>query len=151
MVDSSSIERLNNPAVYGTLPHECPVFTKDDDDGLALHLTKQVGSGRGAQVASRLDPKRIKPSTKLLEVVDQAIQDRFEWRLLDDQLLIFNTVVSRVEEAGMKSRKHAVVVQEDQDQEKVFWRYSYLPMLQDRAGNYRMEPDPRPSGRLWLH
>lgn len=53
---------------------------------------------------------KIKPSTKLLDVVAEAIQSNFEWRLLDEQLLVFNTIVSKVDQYGNDQKKSIVII-----------------------------------------
>ena len=110
MTDQPSIKTLRNPAVYGTLPNEYPVFMADEVEALRAYFETQVGCGADHTAVESLRTAGIAPSTKLLDVVDKAIQSNFEWRLLDSQLSVFNTVVSKVEQAQLGGRKFALVV-----------------------------------------
>ena len=52
------------------------------------------------------------PSKKLLDLVDAAVQGNYEWRLLDEQILAFNKVISLVAEARTHARRerHILIV-----------------------------------------
>lgn len=110
MTDHHSIKVLGDPALYGTLPAEYPVFFAKEGSALTHHLETQVGHGVSQNAVEALRTAAIAPSTKLLDVVDKAIQSNFEWRLLDSQLSVFDTVVSKVAEARVTGQKYALVV-----------------------------------------
>ncbi len=110
LTDRRSIALLRNPAVYGTLPMEYPIYTGAESAELTRYFEDQVGHGTRPAAIAALRSAAIAPSTKLLDVVDQAVQGNFEWRLLDSQLSVFNTVVSRVQEARLAGSKYVLIV-----------------------------------------
>ena len=82
---------------FDSAPREYPVFTGLGIERFIEYLRQRVGRGRFVDLKSRLLDGRIEPSTKLLDVVDAAVQSYFEWKLLDEQLLAYNEIVSLVE------------------------------------------------------
>ena len=110
MTEKQSISVLRNPTIYGTLPKEYPVFAAADTIAMRSHLEARIGHGVDPEAIDALRTAAIAPSTKLLDVVDKAIQSHFEWRLLDDQLSVFDTVVSKVEQAQLSGQKFALIV-----------------------------------------
>lgn len=99
MRDKKSVDVLNDPSLFGFLHKEYPVFTIKDEAGFKRHLRARISGGSGETIAYKLINGGIRPSTKLLDVIAEVINHNFEWRLIDEQLLAFNTVVSNVEAA----------------------------------------------------
>lgn len=110
MTEARSLKVLADAAIYGTLPLEYPVFAAADTQKLRDYLAPRVGCGSSPAAIDALRTAAIAPSTKLLDVVDNAIQSNFEWRLLDSQLSVFNTVVTRVQEAQLSGGKYVLIV-----------------------------------------
>jgi DUF2075 family protein len=112
MTEAKSIRILKDPAMFGTLPREYPVFSglAEDRQKFKNYLAEKVGGGEGQQLAEAIIKGGIKPSTKLLDVVAHAVEHNFEWNLLEEQLQVFNTIVSLVEAARQTSEKYVVVV-----------------------------------------
>ncbi|WAH37030.1 DUF2075 domain-containing protein [Alicyclobacillus dauci] len=108
--DKKSIDLLTSPNYFGIIEKEYPIFFKHDADNLTKYLVSRIGHGNSYEVVKAFKDGRVKPSTKLLDMVAQAIDNRFEWCLLDEQLDVFNTVVSKVEQAKDSSTKSIVVV-----------------------------------------
>ncbi len=110
MQDRKSISLLRDPEKFGTLPKEYPLFTRRDIEAFKVFLNSILGDGLDINLTSRVKFGRIIPSTKLLDVVAQVIENNFEWNLLDNQLLVFNTIVSLVEAAKTSNKKFIVLV-----------------------------------------
>lgn len=108
--DRRSIKVLRDPSIYGTLPKEYPVFVASEAGPLRRYFEAEVGHGASEAAIAALRSAAIAPSTKLLDVVDKAITSNFEWRLLDSQLSVFDTVVSRVEQAQLTGQGFVLVV-----------------------------------------
>lgn len=110
LTDTRSIDFLNDPAAFGILPSEYPIFDATNEDKFTRWLEDRLAKGDGTILADKLVHGRIKPSTKLLDVVAQSIQNNFEWRLLDEQQLVFNTIVSKVKTARESTEKSVVII-----------------------------------------
>ncbi|HON88953.1 MAG TPA: DUF2075 domain-containing protein [Spirochaetia bacterium] len=46
----------------------------------------------------------------MLDVLNQSIQSNFEWRLLDEQKIVFNTVIDKVNESIKNNKKSVIIV-----------------------------------------
>ena len=110
LTDSRSIDFLNDSAAFGILPKEYLLFDATSKDRLVEWLEDKLERGNGSLLADKLIYGQIRPSTKLLDVVVQAIKNNFEWRLLDEQQLVFNTIVSKVKAAQKSSEKSVIIV-----------------------------------------
>lgn len=110
MVESRSKKDINSTSIFGTLPKEYPVYTSEEIEEFQNYLLNKLGGNDGEETATIIEEAGIKPSTKLLDVVDQAVQGNEEWTLLDEQLSVFNTITSSVEEAKNSNEKFAVIV-----------------------------------------
>jgi DUF2075 family protein len=110
MTDKRSINLIQEASVYGTLSREYPVYFAKDEEAFVSYLGGKVGFGGDVMAVSDITSAEVAPSTKLLDVVDQAIQGKFEWQLLDSQLAVFNTIVSKVEQAKLSGKKFVIIV-----------------------------------------
>jgi len=108
--DDDSINILKSEEYFDRLPINYPIFTKKDFDNFKIYLEDKLGKGEGEIVSKSIKSGKLCPSTKLLDVVANAIQWNFEWRLLDEQILIFNTIISKVKIALESSGKYVIIV-----------------------------------------
>lgn len=108
--DKKSIAVLNDPSIFGVLHKEYPVFTAGEVSAFQNYLASKVGNGGGKEIADELINGGIEPSTKLLDIVSDVIKKDFEWRLIDEQLTAFATVVSKVESLKDKPGKAILLV-----------------------------------------
>jgi DUF2075 family protein len=109
---ADSLRVLTSTSAFDTAPREFPVFMADDGERFAEFITGRVGHGKVSNARGLILGARIMPSTKLLDHVDRAVQGIHEWRLLDEQLLAFNQVVSTVDSAkqGGTASRHLIVI-----------------------------------------
>ncbi len=77
MTEQRSISLLNKIEHFSTLPREYPIFTKNETDKFRLFLHERLNKGKGKFVSQKQIEGKIKPSTKLLDVVDKAINSNF--------------------------------------------------------------------------
>ncbi|WP_174449380.1 DUF2075 domain-containing protein [Azospirillum baldaniorum] len=110
MKDKRSISLLNSASHFDTAPKEFPIFVAGSERELLAFIRDRLPLGATAENVTELLDGQPCPSSKLLDVLEQSIQDRFEWRLLNEQLLAFNTVVSAVERAREHGEKCLIVV-----------------------------------------
>jgi hypothetical protein len=101
---------LRDPAVFGALPVEYPLFLKHERAALAQWLAARLVPGPGEAVAQRIRHGRALPSPKLLDLVVQTIEGEHEWRLLDVQKTVFFHVRHAVQLARDQGEKKVIVV-----------------------------------------
>jgi uncharacterized protein len=112
VVAGDSLKILTSENVFDTSPREYPIFTERNADEFGSFVKRAVGYGRVSDAHALIVGARIMPSTKLLDLVDAAVQGNHEWQLLDEQILAFNQVVSLVDRAknGEQSFRHLIIV-----------------------------------------
>lgn len=87
----------------------CPLFAADDTEDLAAFVTERVSGGDGADVLARVQESKYRPSRKLLDHTAAMVAGQSEYVLLDEQQVVFNTVLSRVT-AGFRDRNKVVIL-----------------------------------------
>jgi len=86
-----------------------PVFSADDVPALADFLVPRVERGNGIEVLDRVLNGKYRPSKKLMEHVAAVIGGEREFTLLDEQLVVFDKVLSSVA-GGIHDRRKRVVL-----------------------------------------
>jgi len=87
-----------------------PVFTGDQISDLAAHLDERLGGGGGVPVLDNILSGNYHPSKKLLEHTAQMIKGEPTYVLLDEQRVVFNTVIARVAEQHKKTGNSVFIV-----------------------------------------
>jgi len=86
-----------------------PTFTADGVDPLKEYLLGRLSGGHGLPVLDRIQQSRYRPSKKLMDHVAEMIEGQPVYVLLDEQLVVFETVLARAR-AGFGSRRKAVII-----------------------------------------
>jgi DUF2075 family protein len=86
-----------------------PTFTADGVDPLKEYLLGRLSGGRGMPVLDRIQQSKYRPSKKLMDHVAEMIEGQPAYVLLDEQLVVFESVLARAR-AGFGSRRKAVVI-----------------------------------------
>lgn len=89
---------------------ECPLFSANDVDRLSSFLRDRLADGGGRRVLERIEQGKARPSRKLMEHVASTIKERPPWVLLDEQLVVFNKVVSTVRRGLPQGAKKRVIL-----------------------------------------
>ena len=87
-----------------------PVFTSDDVDSLCGHLNNRLEAGQGIDVLRRIEQGKYRPSKKLMEHVGNVLKGKPEYVLLDEQLVIYDRVLTSARKGYHDSRKTMVIV-----------------------------------------
>lgn len=95
---------------HAPLLQVCPVFTGDQIGDLAGHLDERIGGGRGVALMDRILAGRYHPSKKLLDHTAEMIKGEPTYVLLDEQKLVFNSVLARVAEQHDKDGSCVILV-----------------------------------------
>jgi hypothetical protein len=88
----------------------CPIFTADDVPKLKEHLTLRLAKGNGLEVLRRIELSKYRPSKKLMDNVAQVIRGKKEYVLLDDQLIVFDKILSLTKEGFHDKQKTILIV-----------------------------------------
>jgi hypothetical protein len=95
---------------FGGVLRQFPVYTGDDFDQLAEELQGRMGGGDGLTVLSRIEESRYRPSKKLMSHVSGVIKGKREYVLLDEQLVVYDTVLQAARKGFHDKRKTVVIV-----------------------------------------
>jgi len=87
-----------------------PVFTGDQISDLASHLDERLGGGGGVPVLDNILSGRYHPSKKLLDHTARMIKGESTYVLLDEQRVVFNTVIAKVAEQHQKTGNSVFIV-----------------------------------------
>ena len=86
-----------------------PVFAGDDVEDLSAFLVSRLHGGNGADVLERIEQSRYRPSKKLMDHVGNLIKGKPEYVLLDEQLVVYETVLAWARK-GFHDRRPTVIV-----------------------------------------
>lgn len=89
---------------------ECPIFMADDTEKMSTYLKAQMDKGDGLRVLDKINKGKYQPSKKLLDHVGNIIKNKSEYILLDEQLVVYDKVLSLVKEGFDKDKKTVIVV-----------------------------------------
>ena len=87
------------------------MFTADDVMRLSAYLKERVGGGNGQRVLGRLEQSKYRPSRKLMDHVGQMIRGNSEYVLLDEQLVVYDRIVSLTKQSFHDKQKAVVIVE----------------------------------------
>lgn len=110
MTDEKSVAHLRDTSVFGEVPKDYPLFAANDRDAFATWLEARLCHGDGRAASERIATGLPMPSTKLLDVVAQAVEGTFEWRLLDEQRSVFSAIRASVESARQRADQKTVII-----------------------------------------
>ncbi len=95
-------EPLTDP-VYGESISDAPIYFKDDYEKLAQFLRDHVGRGRGMDIMYDIESGNIRPSKQLMDHVVGLFRGNREFRLIDEQKVIYEMALERGLNAGRKT------------------------------------------------
>ena len=86
-----------------------PLFTGDDVDTLKEFLINKLEEGEGIEVLNRIENSKYRPSKKLMDHVGNIIRNNSEYILLDEQLIVYDKVLSCAKR-GFHDKQKAVII-----------------------------------------
>jgi hypothetical protein len=89
---------------------DCPIFTADESDSIIAYLKERLDEGEGETVLKRIEGSEYRPSKKLMEHVSKMIKEKSEYVLLDDQLVVYDKILTLVKNSFHDKDKHVVIV-----------------------------------------
>ncbi|HEX8435854.1 DNA/RNA helicase domain-containing protein [Archangium sp.] len=106
----ATLSLLRDPLLFGPSTRDVPLFARAEATRLQEYLRGCVGAGDGEALAEAVRKGKARPSEKLMDLLVQAVEGSFEWRLVDEQLVAFNSIIAKVEEAQRTGNKAVLAI-----------------------------------------
>ena len=87
-----------------------PLFTADDVDKLRDYLLDGLSAGEGLDVLKRVEESKYRPSKKLMDYVGNIIKGKSEYILLDEQLIVYDKVLSCAKKGFQDKQKTVLII-----------------------------------------
>jgi DUF2075 family protein len=87
-----------------------PLFTGDQSDALAAYLNARLSEGEGDTVMAKVLESRYRPSKKLLDHTAEMVAGQQEFILLDEQFVVFESVLAAAREGFRSTHKRVMLV-----------------------------------------
>jgi len=102
-----------------------PIYTADDTNDLTSYLSNKLHQGMGMEILAEIENSKYRPSKKLLKQVSGVIKDKLrgelrilgqhkvsgDYILLDEQLVVYDKVMSLIKKGEIDKQKYAIIVQ----------------------------------------
>jgi hypothetical protein len=110
-----SLQRLYGTAFFSQKDLDAylatnPVFTGDQSPSLASYLNERLSDGGGDVVMAKVLESRYRPSQKLLEHTAAMVAGQQEFILLDEQYVVFESVLAAAREGFGATHKSVMLV-----------------------------------------
>jgi DUF2075 family protein len=89
---------------------EFPLFTADDVKKLQEYLYGKLNAGEGTEVLRLIEESTYRPSKKLMDHVGNLIKGKSEYVLLDEQLVVYDKVITCAKEGFHDKQKTAIII-----------------------------------------
>ncbi|HRN18994.1 MAG TPA: DUF2075 domain-containing protein [Trueperaceae bacterium] len=108
------LHNSNSPALklpfYEPWTSKAPVFLRDDVFKLQRFIQRFVHYGDGKELLYRIENGRIRPSKSLADHLAELLAGRPEFRLIDDQKVVYETALDLAEQ-GRTGQKQVYIVE----------------------------------------
>lgn len=95
---------------FSSILNRCPSFTADHFDKISDYLKQYLEAGHGLSILKRVEENRFRPSKKLMQHVGNVIHGKPEYILLDEQLVVYDKVLSLAKKGFHNRKKTALIV-----------------------------------------
>lgn len=89
---------------------QAPLFVSSDADRFGDFIRERVGAGKGVSVMDEALHAKLAPSRKLLQYTARLVSGEPTYRLIDEQLVAYNAVLSLVRKSQRAKVSKAIVV-----------------------------------------
>ncbi len=127
---------IDHPA-YAAHMERAPLFLKKEADQLKDFIRQHVRHGDKRKLLYLIEHGKIRPSKMLADSVAGLLQGKPEFVLVDDQKLVFETVLQADAKAHKSTRKQVVIVQGGPGTGKTVVAVNLLAALLQRQRNAR--------------
>ena len=87
-----------------------PLFTADDVEILSAYLKGKLSNGEGIDVLKRVEESKYRPSRKLMDHVGNIIKNKSEYILLDEQLIVYDSVLASAKKGFHDKQKTVIII-----------------------------------------
>ena len=87
-----------------------PLFVGGEEASLAEFVSSQVGAGDGVRLLTQLAGAKFRPSQRVLDNLQEVLESRDEWHLVDEQRLAFNAILDEVRRQQARSGRATIIV-----------------------------------------
>ena len=87
-----------------------PLFTADDVEILSAYLKGKLSNGEGIDVLKRVEESKYRPSRKLMDHVGNIIKNISEYILLDEQLIVYDSVLASAKKGFHDKQKTVIII-----------------------------------------
>ena len=87
-----------------------PIFTADDVNNFKDFLKPKLSYGEGNEVLQQIEKSEYRPSKKLMDHVGNVIKGKPEYILLDEQLVVYDKVITCAREGFHNKQKTAIII-----------------------------------------
>lgn len=88
-----------------------PVFFKHDKQKLREFIKKYIHIGDNKEILYRIDHGMIRPSKSLQDVVSKLVEGHEEFKLIDDQKIVFEQALSLASKSFSDNKKRVLIVE----------------------------------------
>jgi DUF2075 family protein len=94
---------------FASVLSKTPAFSQSQGQELSEFLRSRLSAGNGEPVLAKIVSSKYQPSKKLLAHVAEIIQGNAAYTLLDDQIVVYNTICTYARKA-LRSKKRTVLL-----------------------------------------
>jgi len=95
---------------FSTIIEKHPVFSAEEVDSISNYLSDRLIYGDGLEVLKRVEKSKYRPSKKLMDHVGNVIKGKDEYVLLDEQLVVYDKIMSIVKKGFHEGKKRVVII-----------------------------------------
>lgn len=95
---------------FASIIRECPIFDGGGSEELGSFLRKRLERGGGRPILDRIERSSFRPSKKLMDHVAITINTHSPWVLIDEQMVVFESIRATVKSALFGRKKQVVIV-----------------------------------------
>lgn len=88
-----------------------PIFFKTDKEKLRTFIKKHIAKGDDKEILYRIEHGVIKPSKSLQDVVSKLVEGHDEFKLIDDQKIVFEQALDLAKQSFNDNKKRVLIVQ----------------------------------------
>lgn len=89
---------------------KAPIYGKNEAKELKAVIDDAIRFGDDALIINKIDQSETKPNKKLLDAIEEMIQNKKEYTLLDEQKVIAETIKNQVKNSFATNKKSVIIV-----------------------------------------
>lgn len=103
-------DELSN-GLYSEIVHKAPFYIKDEEDCLQKFIERYICKADQDKILYQIDNGKLRPSKALQDVLVSMMQGNEEFIMIDEQKVVYSTVIKLVEKALKENKKYTIMVE----------------------------------------